>query len=87
MPGRPGGDRGRAAALGSLSSGGKLFTGLYVVVWYMGMSNATFADFTASLSAKPEPVYSADLPAASPGILVAAALGREKLREGSVLNS
>ena len=76
---------GAAAALGSLSSGGKLFTGLYVVVWYMGMSNAPFADFTASLSAKPELVYSAVYLGVAT-LLVAAALGRERLM-GSVLNS
>jgi len=72
---------GAAAALGSLSSGGKLFTGLYVVVWYMGMSNATFADFTASLSAKPELVYSAVYLGIA-ALLLAAALGRERLRWG-----
>ena len=76
---------GAAAALGSLSSGGKLFTGLYVVVWYMGMSNATFADFTASLSAKPELVYSAIYLGVA-ALLLIAALGRERLM-GSVLNS
>jgi len=76
---------GAAAALGSLSSGGKLFTGLYVVVWYMGMSNATFADFTASLSAKPELVYSAIYLGVA-ALLLIAALGRERL-VGSVLNS
>ena len=51
----------------------------------MGMSNAPFADFTASLSAKPELVYSAVYLGVA-ALLVAAALGRERLM-GSVLNS
>jgi hypothetical protein len=46
-----------SVATGSLTSGGKLFTGLYLVVWYMGLSNLAAADFTSALSAKPEPVY------------------------------
>jgi len=70
---------GAAAALGALTSGGKLFTGLYVVVWYMGMSSAPFADFTASLSAKPEPVWGA-IYLGIALVMVLAALGREKLR-------
>jgi hypothetical protein len=71
---------GAAAGLGALSSGGKLFTGLYVVVWYMGMSSAPFADFTASLSDKAEPVYGAVYLGVAAAIVLAA-LGRERLRQ------
>jgi len=70
---------GAAAGLGTLTSGGKLFTGLYVVVWYMGMSSAPFADFTASLSDKPQPVWGAVYLGIA-AAMVLAALGREKLR-------
>lgn len=70
---------GAAAAFGAMTSGGKLFTGLYVVVWYMGMSSAPFADFTASLSEKPEPLWGAVYLGIA-AALVAAALGRERLR-------
>jgi len=68
-----------ASGLGALSSGGKLFTGLYVVVWYMGMSGAPFADFTASLGDKPEPVWGAVYLGIA-AVMVGAALGRESLR-------
>jgi hypothetical protein len=44
-----------SVAMGSLSGGGKLFSGLYLVVWYMGLSNLAAADFTTALSARPEP--------------------------------
>jgi hypothetical protein len=46
-----------SVAMGSLSGGGKLFTGLYLVVWYLGLSNLAAADFTAALSARPEPMW------------------------------
>jgi hypothetical protein len=70
---------GFAAGLGALTSGGKLFTGLYVVVWYMGMSNAPFADVTASLSDHARPLYGA-LYLGIAAAVVLAALGRERLR-------
>jgi len=49
---------GVSVGLGSLSSGGKLFSGLYLAVWYMGLSNLEAADFTSALSAHPVPMYS-----------------------------
>ena len=49
---------GISVGLGSLSSGGKLFSGLYLAVWYMGLSNLGAADFTSALSANPVPMYS-----------------------------
>jgi hypothetical protein len=49
---------GVSVGLGSLSSGGKLFSGLYLAVWYMGLSNLPAADFTSALSASPVPVWS-----------------------------
>jgi len=38
-----------SVAMGSLSGGGKLFTGLYLVVWYLGLSNLAAADITSAL--------------------------------------
>ena len=35
-----------------------LFSGLYLAVWYMGLSNLPAADFTSALSTSPVPVYS-----------------------------
>jgi len=49
---------GVSVGLGSLSSGGKLFSGLYLAVWYMGLSNLPAADFTSALSTSPVPVWS-----------------------------
>ena len=49
---------GISVGLGSLSSGGKLFSGLYLAVWYMGLSNLPAADFTSALSTSPVPVWS-----------------------------
>jgi len=66
-----------SVGMGSLTSGGKLFTGLYLVVWYMGLSNLAPADFTSALSARPEPVY-AFLYIGVAAALVGAALLRER---------
>ena len=49
---------GISVGLGSLSSGGKLFSGLYLAVWYMGLSNLPAADFTSALSTSPVPMCS-----------------------------
>jgi len=65
--------------LGSLTSGGKLFTGLYIVAWYMAMSGGSEADFTGALGKTPSLVISA-LYLAGGMATVALALGREKLR-------
>ena len=46
-----------SVAMGSLSGGGKLFTGVYLVVWYLGLSNLAAADITSALSERPEPVW------------------------------
>jgi hypothetical protein len=73
---------GAAAAcvgLGSLTSGGKLFTGLYVVVWYMAMSGGPGADFTGALGKAPSLAVSS-LYLAGGLAVVALAMGREKLR-------
>lgn len=68
-----------SAAMGSLTAGGKLFTGLYLVCWYMGLSNVAPADFTSALSAKPEPVYCFIYIGVAAALLLAA-YGRERVR-------
>lgn len=44
---------GFAVAAGALSGGGKLFSGLYVALWYVALNGAPFADFAAALSPAP----------------------------------
>jgi len=68
-----------SVGMGSLTAGGKLFTGLYLVVWYMGLSNLAAADFTSALSAHPVPVYSLAYLGVG-AALVGAAMGRERVR-------
>jgi hypothetical protein len=70
---------GVSVGFGSLTSGGKLFTGLYAVVWYMALSNLPEADFTAALSKDPRPLVSV-LYLGLGAVLVASAMGRERLR-------
>jgi len=67
-----------SVGMGSLSNGGKLFTGLYLAVWYMGLSNVSFADFTSALSARPEPVWTVLYIGVGAGLLGAAVL-RERM--------
>lgn len=69
---------GISVGLGSLSSGGKLFSGLYLAVWYMGLSNLEAADFTSALSAHPAPMYSF-LYMGLAAALVGAAVVRERV--------
>lgn len=68
-----------SVGMGSLSGGGKLFTGVYLAVWYMGLSNLAAADFTSALSAKPVPAYCVIYICAGAALL-AAAVGRERVR-------
>jgi len=63
-----------SVAMGSLSGGGKLFTGLYLVVWYLGLSNLAAADITSALSARPEPVWTVLYIGAGTAMLSAALL-------------
>ncbi len=67
-----------SVGLGSLSGGGKLFTGLYLVVWYMGLSNLAAADITSALSEHPQPMYALIYIGAAAALL-AAARGRERI--------
>jgi hypothetical protein len=70
-------------ALGSLTSGGKLFTGLYCAVWYGAMSGAPGMDVTGALADKSAANPLISLAYLVAGLLlVAAAVGREKLRRG-----
>jgi hypothetical protein len=65
--------------LGALSSGGKLFTGLYVACWYAAMSGAPEMDVTGALGKTPQPLLS--LAYLGGGLLlVALAAAREKMR-------
>jgi hypothetical protein len=68
-----------SVGMGSLSGGGKLFTGVYLAVWYMGLSNLAAADITSALSARPEPVYCIIYICVGAALL-AAAVGRERVR-------
>jgi hypothetical protein len=68
-------------AMGSLTAGGKLFTGLSLVVWYMGLSNLSAADFTSALSAKPEPLFTLIYIGVALALL-GAAMGEERFRAG-----
>ncbi len=72
---------GASVGFGSLSSGGKLFSGLYLVVWYMGLSGVPGADFTTALSKAPVPAYSF-LYLGLAAVIVGAAVTRERLAEG-----
>ena len=65
--------------LGSLTAGGKLFTGLYCAAWYAAMSGSPAMDVTGTLASKPDPLLS--LAYLGGGVvLVALAAGRERLR-------
>lgn len=66
-----------AAALGSLTSGGKLFSAVFLVLWYIALSNLPAADFTGALSASPVPLVSF-LSVAAGLLLYAAARARER---------
>lgn len=44
---------GFAVAAGSLTGGGKLFSGIYVALWYTALNGAPFADYAAVLSPSP----------------------------------
>ena len=67
-----------SVGMGALSGGGKLFTGIYLAVWYMGLSNLAAADFTSALSAKPEPASCLIYICVGAGLL-GAAVGRERM--------
>lgn len=71
---------GFAVAAGALSGGGKLFSGLYVALWYTALNGAPFADFAAALSPAPSvstsAVYAGIGLACAAGADVAARRGR-----------
>jgi hypothetical protein len=66
-----------AVAVGALSSGGKLFTGFYVALWYIAINGADFADFAGALSPAPSATTSAIFAATGLG-LIALAWGMER---------
>jgi hypothetical protein len=66
-----------SVGMGALSGGGKLFTGVYLAIWYMGLSNLAAADVTSALSAKPEPAYCVIYICVG-AVLLGAAVGRER---------
>jgi hypothetical protein len=47
-----------SAALGTLTSGGKLFSAVFLVLWYVALSGLPAADFTGALSQAPAPIVS-----------------------------
>ena len=64
---------------GSLSAGGKLFTGLYVAAWYAAMSGGAEMDVTGALGKTAQPLLS--LAYLGGGVLlVAVAAARERMR-------
>jgi hypothetical protein len=68
-----------AVGLGALTSGGKLFSALYLVAWYMAVSGLSVADPTSSLGRDPNPALSG--PWLALGLaLAAAAMLRERVR-------
>lgn len=68
-----------AVGFGSLTRGGKLFSGLYVAVWYMALSGSAEADFTGALSKGAVPLYS--LAYLGLGfVLAGASMARERLQ-------
>ncbi len=68
-----------STALSSLTSGGKLFSGVYLAVWYMALSGMPEADFSGALSKTPSLAVVLSYLGLG-ALLVAAAAGREKLR-------
>lgn len=72
---------GAAVGMGSLTAGGKLFSGVYLVIWYMALNNLPAADFAGALSQAPVPFYSALYLLAGAALVTVAALS-EKLRRG-----
>src|SRR5262249_41355199 len=70
--------------MGALTSGGKLFTGLYAAVWYMAMSGAPGADATGALGKAPDLALSAAYLGGGL-LLVGAALLKERRSVGSPL--
>ena len=68
-----------SVAFASLTAGGKLFSGVYLVVWYMALSGLPDADFAGALSKAPRPVVSA-VSLGLAVLLVTAAAAREQLR-------
>jgi len=63
-----------AVGLGFLTAGGKLFTGAYLVLWYLAVSNLPQADFAAVLGKAPVPRYAAAYLLIGVFLLAAAAL-------------
>jgi hypothetical protein len=67
------------AGLGSLSAGGKLFTGLYVAAWYGAMSGGAEMDITGALGSTARPLLSLVYLGAGVVLVILATL-RERLR-------
>jgi ABC-type transport system involved in multi-copper enzyme maturation permease subunit len=70
---------GISVAFGSLTAGGKLFSGIFLAVWYMAVSGLPQADVTGALSKSPS--LSVSLASLGLGVLlVTIAAAREQLR-------
>jgi ABC-type transport system involved in multi-copper enzyme maturation permease subunit len=70
---------GAAAGLGSLTSGGKLFAAVFLVLWYTALSGLAGADFTGALSKSPVPLFSLGYLVLGAALVAVASL-RERLR-------
>ena len=70
---------GAAAGLASLTSGGKLFSGAYLVLWYLAVNNLPAADFAGAFRREPAPLTSM-LYLLGGAALAAAAAFRDRLR-------
>lgn len=66
-----------ATAFGALTAGGKLFSAVFLVLWYMALSGLPMVDFTGALSGKSVPIVS--FVALSAGVaLLAVSFARER---------
>jgi ABC-2 family transporter protein len=70
-----------AVSAGALTRGGKLFTGVYLMLWYGALSGAAPLDFSGALSGRPSlPLSLAYLAAGAVAVLAAALVERHRRR-------
>jgi hypothetical protein len=67
-----------AVSLGSLTGGGKLFSGAYLALWYVAVSDLPAADFAGALSKGPALSVSAAFLGVA-AVLIAGALLKERV--------
>jgi hypothetical protein len=69
-----------ATGAGALSGGGKLFTALYVVLWYGAINGVPALDFSGAFAPRPSPAAVAALLGLSAGVLALAVLVERRRR-------